>query len=237
MTFATLKTKLETYLVRGDLTAVSGDFINMGIMDLERERNYDHMKVRYESALVEDDYLLTNPIPLYKEAIDLHIIDSNGYRYPPLERRSQEYMTARYRDYTDSKGRPLYYCRIPVVETTLTPDALPTHKFMLRPTCDASYTLEINAYQYSPEMEGVTYLSNWWTVNAWDIALYAGLLEAEPYLDNDTRIATWKKLRDNKAKMLWTAQQRESISGSHQNIKPANSRAVSDEVFNIDTID
>lgn len=65
-------------------------------------------------------------------------------------------------------------------------------QLLIRPTSDAAYTLDFFGYQYSPDLDGAVYTANWWTQNAWEILLYAALLEAQTYIIGDERINTWK---------------------------------------------
>lgn len=218
MTFASLKTKVANYLDRSDLTSIIPDFINMAMHKLERKNNFRHMAVRTTTSLASGDYFITNPFPRYKELYNAHIVDSDGNRYPPLLRRSFDVAVNAYPNFTTNKGRPVAIAEYQTVEASLTTDAQPTFKFLLRPTCDASYTLDLGAYQYSPDLDDVTYTTNWWTENAWEILLYASLLEAEPYLQNDARIVTWKSLLDESLSDLIRAEAESSISGSYQSI-------------------
>jgi len=231
MTLAQLITELEAYLDRTDISdAQFYNFINLGIKMLERKYNFKHMKVRYEQSLSDGDYAFNNPITNYKELKNAHIIDSNGYRYPPLMRGTQEQITNLYPDYDDNKGRPLYIADITTVESSLTPDALPTSQWLVRPTADDSYTLEINAYQYSIALDGSTYTTNWWTQNAWEIALYITLREAETFGKNYAGAEYWdKRLREPLSDLI-KSEIDEKISGSSHNI--IRSKYVNN--FNID---
>lgn len=218
MTFASLKTKVAGYLDRTDLTSIIPDFINMAMHKLERKHNFRHMAVRTTTTLANNDYFITNPFPRYKELYNAHIIDSDGNRYPPLLRRSLDVAVNAYPNFTSDKGRPIIIAEYQTVETNLTPDAQPTFKFLLRPTCDAAYTLDWGVYQYSPDLDDTTYTTNWWTDNAWEILLYASLLEAEPYLQNDARMATWAAMLQSALGDLITSEKESSISGSYQSI-------------------
>lgn len=231
MTFAELKTKLADYLNRDDLSSVTGDLINMAMHILERgifqradgalmKHSFRCMKARTTTALVSGTHTVTNPFPRYKEMINAHIMDTTNYRYPALQRESYDYALALYPNLTEATGRPLIFTEAPAVESSLTPDIAPTLNILLRPTSDASYTLDMTAYQYSPDLDGITYTTNWWTQNAWELLLYGALLQAEAYLVNDTRLPVWKAFYDNAVSHLVMAEKQEAQGHTGLNIKP-----------------
>ena len=180
--------------------------------------NFDYMKARTTVALAATNYEISNPFPSYKELINAHIIDSAGKRYPELSRDNFNRAIEVYPDFTNDIGRPLMISKVPVVESSLVPDINPAFKFLLRPTCDASYTLDIQAYQYSPSLDGIIYASNWLTLNAPEILLYGALLEAAPYLKDDSRIGTWRGFYNDAVLGLIANQKNEKYSGSKLSI-------------------
>lgn len=295
MLWATLKAKIADWTNRNDLTTQNVDFFNMGVRELERMHDFRHMRVRYEHTLSDDDYSFTNPIPNYKKLINVHLYNSNGFRYAPLDIVPASYATKRYPNYTDTKGRPEMISLITAVETDYTDDVVylnlsdlamtaggttltsatggftaamvgkfiqiisgtnfkigsyyisartdtntvtidrdattgsngsvgvgyiicPTETWLLRPTCNASYTLELNAYQYTPLIDESTHLSNWWTQNAWDIGLYAALVEYVKFSGDTTNLAIWAATLKEKLAFLIASENDEEISGSYQYI-------------------
>lgn len=230
MTFADLKTKLADYLNRNDLSAVTGDLVNQAMHMLERgifqrsdgllmRHSFKCMKARTTTALTSGTHTITNPFPRYKELLNAHIVDSTGYRYPVLQRESLDDALAKYPNLTATTGRPLIITEIPGVEASLTPDITPTLSLLLRPTCDAAYTLDMTAYQYSPDLDGVTYTTNWWTQNAWEILLYGALIQAEAYLMNDPRIMMWQAFYDKAVAGLVMSEKKEEQGFSGLRIK------------------
>jgi hypothetical protein len=63
----------------------------------------------------------------------------------------------------------------------------------LAPQPDTAYVL-ILLYYAKPEALSDTNASNVFMANCPDALLYGALLEAEPYLMNDARLATWTQL-------------------------------------------
>lgn len=59
------------------------------------------------------------------------------------------------------------------------------------PTPDADYAYT-HHYVGKPQHLGASQATNWLLTNAPDVYLYASLLEAEPFLKNDPRIAVWR---------------------------------------------
>lgn len=66
---------------------------------------------------------------------------------------------------------------------------------LIAPTPDADYPFEW-AYLELPQPLSPTVQTNWLTNYAPDALLYATLLEAMPYLKNDTRLPIWQNLYD-----------------------------------------
>jgi len=184
-----------------------------------RVSDFDHMKVRTQIPIVFGNYAINNPFPNYKELINAHLIDSAGHNYPELVRMEYNEAMYLYPYLASSHSRPLIISRIPSSETDLSPDIFPTLQFLLRPSCDTNYTLDIQAYQYSPDLDGVIYSTDWWTLNAPEILLLGALVEAAPYLKEDERIVLWEKKLGEALAGLAGSQRQEKYSGSKLNIR------------------
>ena len=182
----------------------------------QRVSNWDHMKVRTTLTINQGDYLITNSIPNYKEFIAAHITDANGFVYPRLIK--DDFLMPG----LQSQSRPYKISRLPNVEATLSPDIIPVQSFRLWPVSDATYTIDLDCYQYSPTLDGVVYYTNWWTQNAPEALVFAALVEAQPYLREDERIPVWKSMLDEKLSGIAAAQKDEHWSGSHVNIRFAD---------------
>jgi hypothetical protein len=68
-------------------------------------------------------------------------------------------------------------------------------EFQFAPTQDTDYTIQI-LYYAQPTFISTTTSSNLFLAYYPDALLYATLAEAEPYLMNDPRVATWSALYD-----------------------------------------
>lgn len=222
MTLAQIVTEINNWLNRSDIAdAQIYTFLNAPIKFMEMKYNFRHMKVTYATSLIADAYAFDIPIPKYKSIQSIFIYDSNGYRFP-VSKESYEYAIARYPDLTNSKGRPVYLSTIATAETSLDPDAIPTEQFLLRPTCDTSYTLELNGIQYSAELDGDTYTTNWWTQNAWGVLRYAGLEEAAIYIGNETSALLYERKKNEALKDLIDSEILEEIDGGEGIIRNDN---------------
>lgn len=73
--------------------------------------------------------------------------------------------------------------------------------WLLAPTPDAAYPIEILYYELPPLLDD-TIQTNWLTDYAPQLLLYATLLEATPFLKNDERISVWQTMYDRAAAML-----------------------------------
>ena len=179
----------------------------------QRVSNWDHMKVRTTASIVQADTTVTNPIPNYKELITAQLTDANSFTYPPLDKVDMLAIGS------STQARPQVISRLPAAESSLTPDITPTQNFVLWPASDASYTLTLICYQYSPYLDGVIYTSNWWTANHPEALVFAGLVEAEAYLKQDERMNTWKERLDGILAAIAGNQKDERWAGSPQNIR------------------
>jgi hypothetical protein len=75
--------------------------------------------------------------------------------------------------------------------------------WLIVPTPVASYNWEVMIYQLPPLL-GVDRETNWLTDYAPNALLYRTLIEAEPFLKKDQRIATWKTLYEEEISNLDT---------------------------------
>ena len=119
------------------------------------------------------------------------IADTTGIASFPLENRtailprSIEYCNEYWPDRTQT-GTPKFYADYDYTN------------WLVIPTPQIAYPFEILYYQ-QPEPLSDTNQTNWLTMYARDLLLYASLLETAPYLKNDARIAMWQERYDRSA--------------------------------------
>lgn len=193
---------------------IATTLLNHAMRGLERKHNFRGMKVRYSHSLSSGTLTaFNNPIPLYKQLIPkggAYTIIS-GVRYP-LNKQDIDAVEGAFLG--TQTGIPKLIAEVPATETSLSPDAVPNLQWLVRPAPSVDCNIILTAYQYSPYLDGVIYTSNWWITNNSDILLYASLVEAEPYLKRDDRIATWKTLLTEKLNDLLMAEGEEEYPGS-----------------------
>ena len=85
-------------------------------------------------------------------------------------------------------------------------------EFEFAPIPDKAYTVEL-LYYFKPVAMSDSVASNEFLANYPDALLYASLLESEPYLMNDARIAVWSSLYDRAIANINTSDQNSEFAG------------------------
>ena len=174
--YTTLKTKIGEYLARTDLDAQIPDFIRLAEERLRRDLRIRQMLKVATASTTADDSTVSLPSD-FLAMKDLHL-DTNPVRVLQFQNTSNFFRNAR----TTDKGVPTMY-------------SLLGSEFQFAPYPDATYTLRM-VYYYKPDFLSDSNASNLFLANCPDLLLYGALAEAEPYLMNDERIATWASLYD-----------------------------------------
>ena len=118
----------------------------------------------------------------------------NANTHTPVLERDYDYIRTVYPDPT-AQGIPRFYG-----------DADYYH-WLIQPSPQSAMPFKIPYYSTLTYLDDTTQ-TNWLTVNAPDLLLYASLLEAVPFLKVDERIPVWKDLYQN-AKLALQAQEAE----------------------------
>ena len=203
-------------------TGIASTLINQAQLRLERGvtiirngrqktiSNFDHMLVRATATVDQGDTDVAIPFTGYKDFVDqsLTITDSNGVVYP-LDKNDVLPLGL-----TSTQSRPLRIARLPAIETVFDPDAPPSMVFNIWPESDATYTIDVTAYQYSPPLDGVVYSTNWLTQHAPDILLFGALVETAAYFPADERMAEWKDRWQEAVFTLFESQTAEKYDGA-----------------------
>lgn len=191
--YSDIKSAVGNWLNRDDLSTYIPDFIALG-----EDRIYRDLRIRaMETALSETTASGTISVPSgYLELIHAYV---DGSPVQPLQRQTAEWIYQNYKLRT-STGKPLFIAR----------DA---GTFIFGPYPDANYTI-IGTYYARLSALSDSNTTNWFTSNAPSIILWAALLEAEPFLQNDERIATWQSKYEQVKENIFVEDQREKYSGS-----------------------
>ena len=99
----------------------------------------------------------------------------------------------------DESGKPFYYTII-------------GSEMQFAPSPDSAYTLDM-LYYYKPTVLSDSNSSNVFLANYPDALLYGTLAQAEPYLMNDPRIATWAGLYDSCIELIKTSDDSSEYNG------------------------
>jgi hypothetical protein len=173
-TYSDLKTAVANYLARSDLTSVIPDFITLAENRLRRELRTRKMLKLVTATMTANDSTLSLPAD-FLQLRDL-VLTTTPARPVNFLSPSVFYRNAR----TTDTGVPTEYTIL---------DA----EFKFAPIPDTNYTTQL-LYYAAPTYLSDANTSNVFLANYPDAIIYASLGEAEPYLMNDERLATWAAL-------------------------------------------
>lgn len=175
--FAQLQATIASYLARTDLATQIPEFIRLAQDRLSRDLYIRQtLKVATTKTTAGD---ATVELPADFVAMkDLHISSTNPIQTVTFQSTSNFFRNAR----VLVSGPPTFY-------------TLLGSEFQFAPVPDTDYTLKM-VYYHKPPYLSDTVSSNLWLATTPDLLLYASLGEAEPFLMNDERIATWSAMYD-----------------------------------------
>jgi hypothetical protein len=172
--YSTFVTTVENYLARTDLTSVIPDFVQMAQLRMSRDLRTERMlKVATTSPT-------DNKVAFPSDFLELREIHFQGN--PPIILEFQSPDLFFRNGQTSLSGRSHYFTMLGT-------------EFQFAPSQNSDYTIQI-LYYAQPTFISTTTSSNLFLAYYPDALLYATLAEAEPYLINDARIATWSALYD-----------------------------------------
>ena len=202
-TFTELKDAIADWLDRSDLTARIPDFITLAEARLNRDLRIRPMEVRSSMETTSGQRYFNLP----GGYLQMRNMQMNTTPITPLEYITPEMLDRLYGSSTT--GKPRAY--------TLIGDEI-----QLAPIPDSDYTVEMAFYEkFTALGDGTsgTVTTNWLTTNAPDILLYGALLEAEPFIKNDERIALWLNAYSSAVKKIQDADARDRHSGSAMRVR------------------
>lgn len=192
-TYSDLKTAIANYLARTDLTDQIPDFIRFAEIRLRRELRIRQMLKTVTTTTTGGD----STVELPSDFIEIRdfIVQTNPVQ--PLDYMSPSLFSRNAR--RAESGKPIDY-------------TIMANDFLLAPIPDTAYTLEM-IYYAAPTFLSDSNTSNAFVANCPDALLYASLMEAEPYIMNDARIATWGTMYNRSIEMLRVSDERSQYSG------------------------
>lgn len=191
--YSDLKSAVASYLGRTDLTAQIPDFIRLAEIRLRRDLRIRQMMKSATTTTTGGDATVGLPSD-FLELRNLHII-TNPIRDLEFVSPAVFYRNGR----VTESGLPVYYT---VMAT----------EFKFAPVPDGAYTVEM-LYYAAPDFMSDSVPSNAFMANAPDLLLYGSLVEAEPYLMNDSRIPVWAGMFDRGLATLNAVDDRAEYSG------------------------
>jgi hypothetical protein len=172
--YSDLKTTVENYLGRSDLTAQIPTFIALAELRLSRQLRLRQMLKVVQTTTTGGDATLGLP----SDFLSMRDIYVNTNPRQPITYLSPSAFTRDARAH--ESGKPIFYTQRGL-------------EFELAPKPDSTYEV-VMLYYAKPVALSDSNASNVFMANCPDALLYAALIEAEPYLMNDARIQTWTQL-------------------------------------------
>jgi len=192
LTFTNLQAQIVAYLEKGGAndTTVSSylpNIINQAERRIARELKVLGFINSVQSNLTvgANGWILPKPSD-WRQTVSINVEYGTGSTggsnvlWNPLLPRSLEYVRAYNRDVTVT-GPPKYYADYNWSNWAITPNP------------DQAYPFEVVYYQLPPLLDA-TNQTNWTSTYAPNLLLYSCLMECEPFIKEDERIAVWKDL-------------------------------------------
>lgn len=199
-TYAALKTSIASWLKRSDLTSVIPDFIALGEARIARDLRLRKQVVTTTLNTTAGVQYITLP----SDFLEAENITVNTTPPRPVSVVTPELLDVKYPANTWT-GVPAVY-------------ALLGDQMQFGPTPDAVYPISLAYYQRFTALSNDSD-TNWLLTNHPSIYLFAALSEAEPFLVNDPRAATWEAKYANDVKNLQDADDTSLRSGSAMRVR------------------
>lgn len=193
MTYSSLVSDLENYLQRYDSLVVSQipQFIMLAQQRIPRELKilgFREEVTGYLSGGTLTTGLMAKPAD-WRKTIAFYVgTGPNNNVHTPVFERDYDYIRTIYPD-PSITDIPKFYG-----------DADWNH-WLIQPTPDQAYPFKIPYYGTLTFLDETTQ-TNWLTINAPDLLLYASLLESAPFLKTDERLQVWQALYANAKQAL-----------------------------------
>jgi hypothetical protein len=191
--YSNLKTEIADYLGRTDLTSKIPTFVTLAELRLSRDLRTRKMLASATATMTSGD----GKVALPADFLEMRNIYTQGNPRMPVTYLSPSAFMRDAR--ADESGLPVFYTVLGA-------------EFEFAPKPDTAYVLEI-LYFAKPTAMSDSVSSNAFLANYPDALLYASLLEAEPYLINDARTATWADLYNRAIQNINSSDQNSEYSG------------------------
>lgn len=191
--YSALKTTIANYLGRTDLTTQIPDFITLAEARLQRELRTRPMLKSATATMTSGD----NTVGLPTDFLEMRDLYIQGNPRQPVSFMSPSAFTRNAR--AEDGGKCIDYTIL-------------GSEMAFAPIPDAPYVLEM-LYYAKPDVLSDSNPSNAFLANYPDLLLYGSLAQAEPYLMNDARLATWASLYASTVELIVTSDDSSEYNG------------------------
>ncbi len=199
--YSELQTAVKNWLNRADLDNRIPEFIALAEHRINRQLYTKGNEGRATTSMVPGQQYYSLPDD-FLQARNVQMSTASGVK--ALDYRTPAQMDWEYP--SDASAEPMVF--------TIIGDEI-----QLKPVPGGTNTFEL-AYFKKLDPLSVSNTTNWLTANAPDLLLYGALLEAEPFLFNDQRVAVWNGLFDRAIGDINYQEQNGRYSGSQLNMRP-----------------
>ena len=196
-TYSELKTSIASWLHRDNLTTVIPDLIDLCETKFNRVLRLSTMEVR-STATLDQQYETVPSDFLEMRSIQLTGGSGGMLAYLTPQQANDTFKST-------ETGIPRFYS---IVDSTI----------VFYPPPGGSYDMEMLYYKAIPALSDSA-TTNWMLTNHPDVYLYGSLKEAEAFIKNDPRIATWKQQYEEAIAQVMAADQRARWSGGPMQIR------------------
>jgi hypothetical protein len=206
LSYTSLVQTLQNYLQRNDALVINQipQFIELAQQRIVRELKILGTRTEVTGTFdgtTQSTGIMAKPSD-WRKTISFYVGTGAGNNtHTPIYERTYEFIRTVYPDPT-VQGTPRYYG-----------DADWNH-WLVQPSPASGLPFKIPYYGTLVFLDATT-STNWLTVNAPDLLLYACLMEAIPFLKTDERIPVWQGMYQN-AKLALQAQELEGLYDSQQ---------------------
>lgn len=198
--YSELQASVADWLNRADLTAQIPDFIALAEARFNRDIRHNAMLQRDTTVATTDYVALPSD---WLEHVSVAVVGDGSVKNPLTYVSNEEFNRLRLQNLT---GSFRYY-------------TIQENNLCLLPEMDAgSVTLEIFYYGKIPNLSS-SQTTNWLLQRAPDLYLFASLLSAEMFLQNDERLATWSAAVESVLRSLSSESERAKRSQGNLTIR------------------
>lgn len=199
-TYTELKAALADWLNRTDLTSQIPDFITLA--EAEMKRRLRRSTTRTTLSISANETTAPSDMAELRSA---YLESASPSQDLPLRLCTPEMLAERRARSSDVAGRP-------------TDIMYTAGKIIVEPTPDTTYTARITYFTQLTALSS-SVASNTVLSEAPDAYLYGSLLQAEPFLEHDTRVPLWQAKFDNAINQLNTWRENEEYGASIKDVR------------------